>query len=260
MTCHEVRFQLPAYVDGELGPADALAVGAHVADCPRCGPVLERERQFRAVVRRQPRESAPPELRARILARCRRDAWGRRLRPWGMGSGVAVAAAALILALLWPGWRGPEPVVHQLLAAHVAFAQIERPAEFEATDRETLETWFRQRAGLRVVVPDYTPAGIRLLGGRITEFAERRAAYILYEKGHTLLSVFALPARGVSVSLPGTQVTYQGHTYVTHERGGNRTVSWAEDEMVFGLVSTLDYSALFECADRLREERTARRI
>ncbi len=260
MTCQEIRFRLAAYADGELGPADALAVGAHVADCARCAPALEHERQFRAVLRRQPRESAPPELRARILARCRRDARGRRLRPWGIGSGIAAAAAALILTLLWPGWRGPEPVVNQLLAAHAAFAQIERPAEFEATDRETLETWFRQRADLRVVVPDYAPAGIRLLGGRITEFAERRAAYILYEKGHTLLSVFALPARGVAVSLPGTRVAYRGQTYITYEREGYRTVSWTEDEMVFGLVSTLDYGALFECADRLREERTARRV
>ncbi len=259
MTCHEARFHFAAYADGELGPAEALAVGAHVADCPRCGSTLERERQFRAVLRRQPRESAPPELRARILARCRRDAWGRRLRPWGIGSGIA-AAAALIVTLVGPGWRGPEPVVNQLLAAHVAFAQIDRPAEFEASDGGALETWFRQRADLPVVVPDYTPAGIRLLGGRITEFAERRAAYILYEKGHTLLSVFALPVRGVAVSLPGTRVAYRGQTYVTHAREGHRTVSWTEDEMVFGLVSTLDYPALFECADRLREERTARRV
>jgi mycothiol system anti-sigma-R factor len=259
ITCHEVRFHLAAYVDGELGPADTLAVGAHVADCPHCGPVLERERQFRAVLRQQPRESAPAELRARILARCRRDAWGRRLRPWGIGSGIA-AAAALIVALFGPGWRGPEPVMNQLLAAHVAFTQIERPAEFEASDSRTLETWFRQRADLRVVVPDYTPGGIRLLGGRITEFAERRAAYILYEKGHTLLSVFALPARGVAVSLPGARVAYRGQTYITYEREGYRTVSWTEDEMVFGLVSTLEYPALFECADRLREERTARRV
>jgi hypothetical protein len=30
--------------------------------------------------------------------------------------------------------------------------------------------------------------------------------------------------------------------------------------MVFGLASTLDHDALLECADRLREERTARRV
>jgi len=108
-------------------------------------------------------------------------------------------------------------------------------------------------------VPDYAPAGIRLVGGRITAVAERRAAYVLYEKGRTLLSVFALPARGMRVSLPGTHVTYRGQPYVTYERGGYRTVSWTEDEMVFGVVSTLDYPALLECADRLREERAARR-
>jgi hypothetical protein len=71
---------------------------------------------------------------------------------------------------------------------------------------------------------------------------------------------FALPARGVRVSLPGTRTTYRGQSYITYEREGYRTVSWTEDEMVFGLVSTLDYSALLECADRLRQERAARRV
>ena len=49
---------------------------------------------------------------------------------------------------------------------------------------------------------------------------------------------------------------YRGQEYVTYERKGFRTVSWTDGQAVYGLVSMLDYDALLECADRLREERS----
>jgi hypothetical protein len=74
------------------------------------------------------------------------------------------------------------------------------------------------------------------------------------EKGHTLLSVFMVPASDHE-TLEGARVSFRGHQYVTQERNGYRTVSWTEGRAVFGLVSMLDYPALQECADRLREAR-----
>jgi hypothetical protein len=58
-------------------------------------------------------------------------------------------------------------------------------------------------------------------------------------------------------ALGGTRVSYRGQEYVAQERNGYRTVSWTEGQAVFGLVSMLDYPALLECADRLREARQA---
>ena len=79
-------------------------------------------------------------------------------------------------------------------------------------------------------------------------------AYLLYEKGRTLLSVFMVPG-GRDAALDGGRVSYRGHEYVTHERKGYRTVSWTDGRAVYGLVSMLGYDALLECADRLRAER-----
>ena len=76
----------------------------------------------------------------------------------------------------------------------------------------------------------------------------------MYEKGHTLLSVFIAPAPR-EADAGGTPVTFRGYAYATREQKGYRTVSWTEGGVVFGLVSMLDDEALLECADRLRDER-----
>jgi anti-sigma factor RsiW len=254
MTCQEFQLHRAAYVDGELGVDETLAAEAHVRECPRCRGLAEQERRFRLLLRRQPRESAPPEFRARLLARGRQAARRRRRRAWLIAVTPMVAAAALLLAVLLPGFRVSPSFIPDLVAAHIAYAEIERPVEFASDDRGQVAAWFQDRAGLRVVVPDYTPAGIRLVGGRIAEVRGRRAAYVLYKKGHALLSVFVVPASGAKDRLEGRPATYyRGHAYVTQERKGYRVVAWADGPAIFGLVSGLDYEALLECADRLRQ-------
>ena len=257
MNCWEFGAHLDPYVDGELGVSETLVADAHATECARCRHLAEGAREFRQLLRRQPRETAPPEFRARIVARVRRSSRVSAMRPWLL---VPATAAAMVLIAVLVGSRlfAPEPeVVAQLVDKHIAYAQLESPAEFASTDQRAVRDWFARQAGLRVTVPDYSPAGIRLVGARIADVDERRAAYVLYEKGHTLLSIFVAPARAESGDLRGTRVAYRGHEYVTREQKGYRTVSWRDGQAVFGLVSMLDYETLLECADRLRAERSA---
>ncbi len=255
MNCTELRVHLHPYVDGELGAGETAAADAHVAECPDCRSRVTQEREFRQLLRRQPRESATPEFRARILAEVHRSARRAVLRPWLVAPAAALAAAALLVLSLLPVTRSAAPLMSELVDKHIAYAQVENPAEYASSDRRAVEAWFRERAGMRVTVADYSQAGIRLAGARIAEASERKAAYILYEKGHTLLSVFMVPASATSTELKGARVSYGGHEYITAERKGYRTVSWTDGQTVYGLVSLLDYDALLECADRLRAER-----
>ncbi|MEK7370698.1 MAG: zf-HC2 domain-containing protein [candidate division NC10 bacterium] len=254
MSCREFESRLHPFVDGELDVAETLAAEAHAAECPHCRGRVAGERRFRQLLRRQPRESAPPEFRAMLRARLRRSARVAAIRPWLLVP-AAAAAAALVWAVL-PGASPSATLVGNLVDKHIAYAQIEQPAEFVSADRVAVETWFRQRAGLRVTVADFSPAGIRLAGARIAEAGERKAAHVLYEKGRTLLSVFTVPVAGREGELSGTRVTYRGRGYVTQERKGYRTVSWTEGQVVFGLVSMLDYDSILQCADTLRTERS----
>jgi mycothiol system anti-sigma-R factor len=253
MNCVEFERHLHAYVDGELAVSEMLAADAHLAACAECRALAARERRIRQLLRRQPRESAPSEFRAQITRRIRRAEQLAVVRPWLF---APIAAVAAVLALvLWPSTQPSSRLMSELVDKHIAYAQIEQPAEFGSTDPAAVEQWFRIRAALRVTVPDYSPSGIRLVGARLADAAEQRAAYVLYEKGHTLLSVFMVPVSGDGSGLQGKHVSYRGHEYVTLERKGYRTVSWVDGHTLLGLVSMLDYAALFECADRLRADR-----
>jgi anti-sigma factor RsiW len=201
---------------------------------------------------------APPELRARLLAVARRERRRAAVRAW-LGVPVLATAAVLLAALLMTRVMPPGPgaprLVDTLVNKHLAYAQIENPAEFTSSESSEVAAWLRDRLGMRVPVPDYSHAGIRLVGARMSEADEQKLAYLLYEKGHMLMSVFMLPNTTEAGTLPGKAVSYRGHEYLTRERKSLRTVSWRDGQAVFSLVSMLDYDALLECADRLRAER-----
>jgi mycothiol system anti-sigma-R factor len=253
MNCSEIRARLHAYVDGELTVSDIAEVDGHCVGCQECAVLVSAEREFRALLRRQPRDAAPSELRARILRRVHRDAAFATGRRWLLLPALA-AAAAIVAAVLLPA-RTPLPLVADLVDKHIAYAQIERPAELPSTNPREVAEWFQSKAGMQVTVPDYSPSGIQLTGARLAEAHERKAAYLLYEKGRTLLSVFMVPISASEATLPGRRMSYRDHEYVAYEQKGYHTVSWSDGHAVYGLVSMLDYDALLECADRLRAER-----
>ena len=252
MTCAEVRARLHAYVDGELTVSDMTELDGHCVECRECAARVAAERELRQLLRRQPRDAAPVELRARILHHVRREAAVAMARRWLPVP--ALVAAAIVVALLLAA-RTPPPLIAELVDKHIAYAELERPAELATSDSREVADWFRSRAGMRVTVPDYSPAGIHLTGARLAEAHERRAAYLLYEKGRTLLSVFMVPAAAREADLAGRRVAYRDHEYVAYEHKGYRTISWSDGQTVYGLISMLDYQALLECADRLRAER-----
>jgi anti-sigma factor RsiW len=257
MNCAEFEAQLHAYVDGELDPTAMAVADAHLGQCLVCRDLVAGERRFRQVLRGQPRESASSELQAQLGARIRRASRVAAIRPWLFAAAAAVVA--LLAVSLWPGLRPGGPwLIAELAGKHGVYAEIEQPAEFRSDDPRAVEAWFRERAGLRVTVSDYSSSGIRLVGGRVAEAGDRKAAYVLYEKGHTLMSVFMVPASTAEVALTGTRVSYRGHDYLTLQRKGYRTVAWTDGQAVFGLVSMLSYDALLECADQLRLDRAAR--
>jgi mycothiol system anti-sigma-R factor len=67
MECEEVLNRLWEYLDHELTREEAVAVGAHLSDCPGCYPDLCCDRAFLELLARQRAGcSAPPTLVARV--------------------------------------------------------------------------------------------------------------------------------------------------------------------------------------------------
>jgi mycothiol system anti-sigma-R factor len=260
MTCDELRTAFQAYVDRELSVGEMVAVEHHLTFCMECQWRYAEEQGFRAAIRQKaPHERAPAELAARVRTALRAEDRGRRLRGAVRWFAAPVAVAALALLVVWG--RTPQgeivqgsPVVADLVAKHLMYSQLEAPAEVQTSDRRVVADWFGRRVRFEVPVPDFTPSGIRLLGGRLSELGEREVAYLLYEKGRNLISFFAFPRKGLA--LPKAEwITYDGRSYVVTRLRGHEVVLWSDGEMAFALVSLLARDALLDCAAAVFRER-----
>ena len=67
--CADALDSIYAYLDSELGVAAAVRVRAHLHECSPCLDEYDIEQVIKAVVRRSCAETAPAELRIRIMAR-----------------------------------------------------------------------------------------------------------------------------------------------------------------------------------------------
>lgn len=251
MTCQELRACLHAHLDGELDLSLSLAADEHLAFCVDCQWAHTRERELRTLLRtRFPREGAPAALRERVRrALAKSERWGgvgarRRWFSW------AVPAAALVLLALGLGfWQRntPPPVVSELVAKHVMYSRLDAPAEIVSSG-EAVSGWFKGRVRFDVAVPDFSPSGIRLVGGRLAELSDRQVAYLFYEKGRSLISLFAFPSRGLVLPTGGLSRGGDERFYVAKVNGAE-VVVWTQGAMAYALVSSLDRESLLECAD-----------
>ncbi len=255
MTCTQFEAMLHPYVDGELSPEAMWAANGHLAACAACSVLAERAREFHGLVRWQPREASPPELRARIVGLTRRDRRQRAWRPSVLVPALLTVAAALGAGAVLVARQSAAPLLAELVDKHIAYTQIEHPVEFASGDHDEVERWFRQRAGLRITAPDFSRESVHLVGARLAEARGRQAAYLLYERGRTWLSVFIVPGSRDDTDAARRAPTSEGQRYVAKELKGFQTVSWRTEGVVFALVSALDGEALLQCAERLRLER-----
>jgi len=254
VTCEELRACLDAYLDRELDVAHSLDAQGHLAFCMDCQWAYAKEQELRALMKtRLRREAAPRELHARIRASLaaadRLSSWahvGRSLR-W-----AALPALALVLLALAFGLRAViapslPPVVSELVSQHQVYSRLDAPAEIVSADRDAVAGWLQRRARFEVPVPDFSPAGIRLVGARLSSLSDREVAYLLYEKGGRRVSLFAFARRGIPLPTTGWIEVGDSHFYVTTVRG-LEMVLWAQGELAYGLVSPLSREALLECA------------
>ena len=137
MSC-EMETELTAYLDGELTPADASAVRAHLAGCERCRSTETLLRRTLGTLRALPDFEPSPDLRRRVLARLEQAPapWRERLaallRPAVLvPSAAGLLAAGVVTALLWgPGGTALPPGLQDTVALGVAL-NYEVVADYE---------------------------------------------------------------------------------------------------------------------------------
>lgn len=117
---------LSAYIDGELSPAEVLAVERWLKSSPQALQKLADFRRLSGLLQDLPQEELPEEFAGQVLAQAERQmllpaqrnvgvpSVIRRVRFWAVSVGLPVAAACLLVAIQW-NRNGEAPEVADVL-------------------------------------------------------------------------------------------------------------------------------------------------
>ena len=185
MQCAESS-RAQAYFDGEVDAVTAADVERHVAQCPQCSALLEELAQMRARMHRELEYGqAPPRLRlaiermldeesaagtsaaaaARTVARRPTSpAWRTRAFWLGASGGLGAALAASVVLFVLSA-TPTDPLLDDVITAHVRSLMPEHLTDVVSTDRHTVKPWFAGHVDVSPVVADFAAAGLSP-GGR----------------------------------------------------------------------------------------------
>ena len=238
--------RVQAYLDAEVDALTASALEQHLEHCGECQQLRTDIEALRTTLRRHvPDFQTPAALRAKIMQAL--DAEGAsdspvrqpaarsygRLRPFWAGvlGGLTAAAAAASLAwfVLIPSFTNP--IVDEVLHAHVNSLLSAHLVDVVSTDRHTVKPWFAGHVDVSPTVADFAAQGYRLTGGRVDDLRHQRAAVVVYQHGAHVINVFCWAAtRG---PLPRNAT-----------RNGYHLAFWSSGDLSYAAVSDTGWDEL----------------
>jgi anti-sigma factor RsiW len=245
MPCVE-SLHIQAYFDGELDALAAMGIERHSETCAECRMLLEDLRQIRTGLRQElTYAGTPPALRARIMrsldaedAALRPRRSGARLAGWrprpfwtGAFSGIGGTAIAAGIAFFLLAPPLTNPLLDELVSAHVRSLMPDHLIDVVSTDKHTVKPWFAGHADVSPVVADFAQQGYRLVGGRADYFDHQRAAVVVYQHGSHVINVFSWTAE-------------HGGSPRDTTRNGYHLAFWKTGDMAYCAVSDTGWDEL----------------
>jgi anti-sigma factor RsiW len=239
--------RVQAYFDAEVDAVSAADIERHLEHCTECRALLQDLEQVRTVLRRESAYvRTPPLLRAKIMLALDQEnaaetpaaegtptAEGsalsrgatlpqgtprpserispkRRMRPFWVGalSGAGGAAIAATFAFLLLVPRFTNPLLDELVSAHVRSLMPSHLIDVVSTDKHTVKPWFAGHADVSPVVADFEPQGYRLIGGRVDYLEHQRSAVVVYQHGAHVINVFSWAVQGRALPADVTRSGY----------------------------------------------------
>lgn len=241
---------LQAYVDGRLDPERLPIVEAYLAEQEQvairvAGYIRDRD-ALRAALQERYDAPVPAHFRVDAIAQ-RLKATRRHYRP-----AVAAAAAWLLVggAAGWLSHKAVTPAVpvsqvaaappmeDALMAHRVYVADVKHPVEVGADQQAHLQMWLSKRVGRKLVAPDLSAGGYRLLGGRLVSAATGPAALFMYQnaQGERITVYVRRSARRDAEALAFTEEDGVGAAY------------WYQGGYGFAVSANTERAAVFKLA------------
>ena len=211
MNCHEATALTAAYHDGELGPAQSLALEQHLVGCADCAARRAGLDALRAALRKEiPYHAAPRALRERITGMlpvaAPRDGQRWRWLSAGAFAGAAAAVFAWVLGTALLESRDVDALAAEAVSDHVRATLGKRQIEVASSDQHTVKPWLSSQLDFSPPVKDDAADGFTLLGARLDYLDRHPVATLVYRELHwrQLTEVFVRPATRSSRPTPPT--------------------------------------------------------
>lgn len=287
MKCQQVQGRLLLFLEGELEPREATAVGEHLRECPRCGAraeeLAETQEQVEAALRTD--ISAPPTLEPRVMATVRRLPmrrlqWPAFTPPWSWQRQLNTVGTALCLVLVgFLGGRVPRRDFRTLRVPappprdSVAVQPAPQILELTSLRDDHLQSLTNPRAvtvmgndprqvaqrlgkqGDCVVVPvKLAASGAQLLGGRWHHVAGVPVAFLCYAWEGQRVSLYQADERRLTLpalrALEQHRATHSERCYVVEQSGSLTYMAWCSGMTNYILVAQAAPERLLQLAER----------
>jgi len=165
-----------------------------------------------------------------------------RIRPFWVGalSGAGGAAIAATFAFLLLVPRFTNPLLDELVSAHVRSLMPSHLIDVVSTDKHTVKPWFAGHADVSPVVADFEPKRYRLVGGRVDYLEHQRSAVVVYQHGAHVINVFSWGGQGRALPADVT-------------RSGYHLAFWKAGDLEYCAVSDTGWDELLGLVRLLKE-------
>jgi anti-sigma factor RsiW len=203
MNCHEARQHLMLYLDSEGDAELHFRINEHLGMCPDCAEWFSKQNRLEGLLAEKLRAGGnTPELWERVLSRAGVVQPARsRARAWLWLSGLAACAAVVAVLVLWRLSLSPAPPSPDLAKLTSRWHQklVEgMDLDFRSASDLEIEKYLRQRVTFPVRCPPRKDAGFAVQGAGVCELATTPAAYLSGHVDRVPISIFVLPADGLS--------------------------------------------------------------
>jgi anti-sigma factor RsiW len=226
-----------AYCDGELDPANALALERRMAEDPRLA--AERDRIV-ALKRAMGRLKSAPVAPAALRAKVERAVGMRRpaMRPTARPTWSALAASVVLAAAVSVGatWSVLGPVASNRIAAdevvgnHIRALMATQPYDIASSDQHTVKPWFNGRIPVSPRVIDLASDGFPLVGGRIDVIGRTPVPTLVYRSNKHLISVTEMQGGGAALPVRNAD--------------GYHVIAWSAGGVSYWAVSDVERDTL----------------
>ena len=206
MACNEWATKLDLYLDGELEPTVASAIGAHLRNCTSCAAdALQRVQMKRSVQAAGKRYIPSAELRNKIA----KSVAAKPSREAGVWWRVATVAAVILLVAaglysnrVRENAQRRQHVYSEVADLHVATLASATQVDVISTDRHTVKPWFQGKIPFTFNLPELQGSEFSLLGGRVTYLGQNPGAHLIYQVRKHEISVLIFSERGMEMPNP----------------------------------------------------------